>query len=96
MHVGRNELATKPPLAFVGLDHLGAQIFKIKGRRLINMRTPDLTIALAAKPGNDASNSSPIEYYARIRRPIREIVSLCTPSHGSLRAQRVQGNCHIR
>jgi integrase len=32
MHAGRSELATKPPLVFVGLDHLGCQIFKVKGR----------------------------------------------------------------
>ena len=32
VHAGRAELATKPPLVFVGLDHLGQQIFKIKGR----------------------------------------------------------------
>ena len=32
IHVCRNELQTKPPLVFVGLDHLGQQIFKIKGR----------------------------------------------------------------
>lgn len=32
IHAGRAELATKPPLVFVGLDHLGAQIFKVKNR----------------------------------------------------------------
>lgn len=32
MHAGRAELATKPPLVFMGLDHEGHQIFKIKGR----------------------------------------------------------------
>lgn len=32
IHVCRSELQTKPPLVFVGLDHLGQQIFKIKGR----------------------------------------------------------------
>ncbi|MBK7549701.1 MAG: site-specific integrase [Rhodoferax sp.] len=35
MHAGRAELATKPPLVFVGLDHLGNQIFKVKGRAKI-------------------------------------------------------------
>lgn len=32
IHAGRAELATKPPLVFVGLDHLGCQIFKVKNR----------------------------------------------------------------
>jgi integrase len=32
MHAGRAELATKPPLVFVGLDHLGHQVFRVKGR----------------------------------------------------------------
>lgn len=32
VHAGRSELATKPPLVFVGLDHLGQQIYKVKGR----------------------------------------------------------------
>lgn len=32
IHVCRSELQTKPPLVFVGLDHLGQQIFKVKGR----------------------------------------------------------------
>lgn len=32
MHAGRNELATKPPLVFVGLDHQGKQIFRVKAR----------------------------------------------------------------
>ena len=32
MHAGRSELASKPPLVFVGLDHLGQQIFKVKAR----------------------------------------------------------------
>lgn len=32
MHAGRSELATKPPLVFMGLDHEGRQIFKAKGR----------------------------------------------------------------
>lgn len=32
IHVCRSELQTKPPLVFVGLDHLGKQIFKVKGR----------------------------------------------------------------
>jgi hypothetical protein len=32
IHAGRAELATKPPLVFMGLDHLGQQIFKIKSR----------------------------------------------------------------
>ncbi len=32
MHAGRSELQTKPPLVFVGLDHAGRQIFKVKGR----------------------------------------------------------------
>lgn len=35
IHVCRNELQTKPPLVFVGMDHLGQQIFKIKGRAQI-------------------------------------------------------------
>jgi len=33
IHAGRAELATKPPLVFVGLDHMGQQIFKVKSRR---------------------------------------------------------------
>ena len=33
IHAGRTELATKPPLVFVGLDHMGQQIFKIKPRK---------------------------------------------------------------
>ncbi len=32
IHVCRSELQTKPPLVFVGLDHMGQQIFKAKGR----------------------------------------------------------------
>lgn len=32
IHAGRSELATKPPIVFVGLDHQGRQIFKVKGR----------------------------------------------------------------
>ncbi|MDO9235707.1 MAG: tyrosine-type recombinase/integrase [Aquabacterium sp.] len=32
IHVCRTELQTEPPLVFVGLDHLGHQIFKVKGR----------------------------------------------------------------
>ena len=32
MHAGREELRTKPPLVFVGLDHEGRQIFRAKGR----------------------------------------------------------------
>lgn len=32
VHAGRSELASKPPLVFVGMDHLGQQIFKVKGR----------------------------------------------------------------
>ncbi len=32
VHVCRSELQSKPPLVFVGLDHLGQQIFKVKGR----------------------------------------------------------------
>lgn len=32
MHAGRSELQTKPPLVFVGLDHVGQQIFRVKGR----------------------------------------------------------------
>ena len=32
MHAARAELATRPPLIYMGLDHLGKQIFKIKGR----------------------------------------------------------------
>ena len=32
IHVCRSELQTKPPLVFVGLDHMGQQIFKVKGR----------------------------------------------------------------
>lgn len=32
MHAGRSELATKPSLVFMGLDHEGRQIFKVKGR----------------------------------------------------------------
>lgn len=32
IHACRNELQTKPPLVFMGLDHLGHQIFKVKGR----------------------------------------------------------------
>ncbi|WP_144326984.1 tyrosine-type recombinase/integrase [Tepidimonas aquatica] len=33
IHAGRSELATKPPLVFVGVDHQGRQIFKVKGRQ---------------------------------------------------------------
>ena len=32
VHAGRSELASKPPLVFVGLDHLGQQIFRVKSR----------------------------------------------------------------
>lgn len=32
IHAGRAELATKPPLVFIGLDHMGEQIFKVKTR----------------------------------------------------------------
>lgn len=32
MHAGRAELATQPPLVFLGLDHTGRRIFKAKGR----------------------------------------------------------------
>lgn len=32
MHAGRTELATQPPLVFLGLDHEGRRIFKPKGR----------------------------------------------------------------
>jgi integrase len=32
MHAGRAELATRPPLVFMGLDHKGEQIFRVKGR----------------------------------------------------------------
>jgi integrase len=32
MHAGRAELATAPPLVFMGLDHAGNKIFKVKGR----------------------------------------------------------------
>lgn len=35
IQVCRNELQTKPPLVFVGLDHLGNQIFKIKGHHKV-------------------------------------------------------------
>jgi integrase len=33
IHAGRAELATKPPLVYLGMDHLGRQIFKAKGRQ---------------------------------------------------------------
>ncbi len=33
IHAGRSELATKPPLVFMGLDYQGRQIFKVKGRQ---------------------------------------------------------------
>lgn len=33
VHAGRAELATQPPLVFKGLDHMGRQIFKTKGRQ---------------------------------------------------------------
>lgn len=33
IHAGRSELATTPPLVFVGHDHQGRQIFKVKGRQ---------------------------------------------------------------
>jgi integrase len=32
MHAGRAELATAPPLVYMGLDHAGAKIFKVKAR----------------------------------------------------------------
>jgi hypothetical protein len=32
MHAGRNELATAPPLVYMGLDHAGNKIFKVKAR----------------------------------------------------------------
>jgi integrase len=32
MHAGRSELATQPPLVFLGLDHQGRRIFKPKAR----------------------------------------------------------------
>lgn len=32
MHAGRSELATAPPLVYMGLDHAGNKIFKVKGR----------------------------------------------------------------
>jgi integrase len=32
MHAGRAELATKPALVYMGLDHLGNQIFKTRGQ----------------------------------------------------------------
>lgn len=35
MHAGRNELATAPPLVYMGLDHAGNKIFKVKGRAKI-------------------------------------------------------------
>jgi integrase len=32
MHAGRAEFATAPPLVYMGLDHAGAKIFKVKAR----------------------------------------------------------------
>jgi integrase len=32
MHAGRSELATAPPLVYMGLDHAGNKIFKVKSR----------------------------------------------------------------
>ena len=33
VHAGRAELATKPPLVFVGMDHLGSRFSKSRGVR---------------------------------------------------------------
>lgn len=50
VHAGRTELATQPPLVFMGLDHRGARIFKRKagGRRKTPSTLNRYMVALSA------------------------------------------------